>query len=137
MPKSHHVGLDTLSFAVYDAIAHFNDGAISALHILSDVNMDAGVHMMKGLQVQNFLRRKHSAYRMSESQQKRRTIIRHNRKKKQDVNLEKEGPTYEAGGFEETLNIVDVYYCIILTLLFFVDFWCFSLCACAGRLITF
>ena len=99
VPKSHHVGLDTLSFAVYDAIAHFNDGAISALHILSDVNMDAGVHMMKGLQVQNFLRRKHSAYRMTESQQKRRTIIRHNRKKQQDVNLEKEGPTYEAGGF--------------------------------------
>ena len=55
--------------------------------------------MEKGLQTQHLSRKYRYVYRMSEPQLKRRKIIRHSRKKKQDKNIDKEGPTYEAGGF--------------------------------------
>ena len=66
---------------------------------LRDMNMEPGDHMMKGLQTQDESRKIHAVYRMSEPQLKRRKNIRHCRKKTQDKNLDKEGPTYEAGGF--------------------------------------
>ena len=53
---------------VYDAIAHFNDGAIASSDILKDMNMEPDDHMMKGLQIQNESRKVHLAYRMSEPQ---------------------------------------------------------------------
>ena len=73
--------------------------AIASLEILKDMNMELGDHIMKGLQIQNESRKIHAAYRMSEPQLKRRKIIRHCRIKKQDKNLVKGGPIYEAGGF--------------------------------------
>ena len=57
-----------LSLGVYDAIAHFNDGATASLEILKDLNMESGGHMMKGLQIQDESRKIHAAYRMSEPQ---------------------------------------------------------------------
>ena len=100
VPKANHAGIDILSLGVYDSIAHFNDGATESLEILKDMNMEPGDHMMKGLQIQNESRKIHTAaYRMFEPQLKRRKIIRHCRKKKQDKNLDKKVPTYEAGEF--------------------------------------
>ena len=90
VPKVNHVGIDILSLAVYNAIAHFNDGAAAFLEILKDMNMKPGDHMMKGLQIQVESRKIYAAYRMSEPQLKRRKIIRHCRKKKQDKKLDKE-----------------------------------------------
>ena len=66
VPKANHVGIDILSLGVYDAIAHFYDGAIASLEILKDMNMEPGDHMMKGLQIQNKSRKIHATYRMSE-----------------------------------------------------------------------
>ena len=63
------------------------------------MNMEPGDHLMKGSQIQNESRKVHAAYWMSEPQLKRRKIIRHCKKKKQDKNLDKERSTYEAGGF--------------------------------------
>ena len=57
-----------LSLGVYDAIAHFNDGATASLEILKDLNMESGGHMMKGLQIQDESRKIHAACRMSEPQ---------------------------------------------------------------------
>ena len=91
--------MTTLSLGVYDAIAHFNDGAIAAINILEHLNLKPGTFMQKALQTQNLLRKRRYVYRMSEPQLKRRKVIRHSRKKKQDKNIDKEGPTYEAGGF--------------------------------------
>lgn len=99
IPKANHVGIDVLSLGVYDAIAHFNDGAIASIQILESMNMEPGKYMRKSLHCQNFTRKRRSAYRMSEHQLKRRKVIRHLRKKKQDKNIDKEGSTYEAGGF--------------------------------------
>ena len=31
--KANHMGIDILSLGVYDAITHFNDGAIASLEI--------------------------------------------------------------------------------------------------------
>ena len=99
VPKTNHVGINILSLGVYDATAHFNDGATAALEILKDINMEPGDHMMKGLHIQDESRKIHTAYWMSEPQLKSRKIIRHCGKKKQDENLDKEGPTYVAEGF--------------------------------------
>ena len=99
VPKANYEGIDILNLGVYDATAHFNAGAIAFLDILKDMNMKPGDHRMKDLLIQNEPRKIHAPYRMSEPQLKRRKIIRHCRKKKQDRNLDKEGTTCEAGGF--------------------------------------
>lgn len=99
VPKAHHVGLNLLSFAVYDAISHFNDGAVASVNIFDHMKMNPGGYMLKALGVRNSMRKKRSKYRMSDPQKKRRKMIRHSRKKKEDTNIETEGSTYEAGGF--------------------------------------
>jgi len=85
------------SLGVYDGIAHFNDGDIAAIRILE--KLEPGDHIYEGLHCQNVSRKRRSAYRMSEDQLKRRKIIRHSRKQKQDRNIDKEGSTYEVGEF--------------------------------------
>ena len=82
VPKTNHVDIDILTLGVYDAIAHFNDGAIASLEILEDMNLEPGDHMMKTLQIRNESRKIHAAYWMPEPQLKRRNIIRHCRKEK-------------------------------------------------------
>ena len=99
VPKANHVAIGILSLGVYDAIAHFNDGAIAAYNILKAVGIEPGDHMINGLHLQNTARKRLSAYRMSKKQLKRRKIIRNMRKRTTDKNIEKEGTTYEAGGF--------------------------------------
>lgn len=100
VPKANHVGLGLLSFAVYDAIAHFNEGGIAAYNIFTKMNMDPGKYTVRGLNLQDIVRKRRSAYRMSSPQKKRRKVIRHLRKAKQDKQIEQEGKTYEYGGFE-------------------------------------
>ena len=72
---------------------------MASLEILKGMNMEPGDNMMKRLQIQNESRKIHAAYRMSESQLKKRKIIRHCAKKQQDKHLDKEGPSYEARRF--------------------------------------
>ena len=93
------MGIGILSLGVYDAIAHFNDGAIAAYNILKSVGIAPGDHMIKGLLLQNVVRKRLSAYRMSKRQLTRRKIIRNMRKRTTDKNIEQEGTTYEPGGF--------------------------------------
>ena len=50
VPKANHVGIDILSFGVYDATTHFNDEAIASLEILKVISIRPGDHIMKGLQ---------------------------------------------------------------------------------------
>ena len=99
VPKATHVGIDVLSLGVYDAIAHFNDGEKASLDIMEAMNIQPGEFMMQASKVINVYRKSMSKYRMSEEQKKRRKVIRHNRKKKQDKDINIEGPSYEAGGF--------------------------------------
>ena len=50
VPKANHVGVNILSLGTYDAIAHFNEGAIAAINILKGVHiMQPGKYMREGL----------------------------------------------------------------------------------------
>ena len=80
VPKANHVCIDILGLGIDDAIAHFNDGAITSLEILKDMNMESGDHIMKGFQIQSESRKIHATYRMSEPPLKKRQIITHCKK---------------------------------------------------------
>ena len=54
---------------------------------------------MPRVQRVNEERKRKSLYKMSDMCKKRRKVLRHLRKKKQDKNIEDEGISYEAGGF--------------------------------------
>lgn len=99
IPKANHVGIKVLSLGVYDAIAHFNYGEKASIDIMEELNMQSGEYMKRVCQVINVVRRKSAAYKMSAKQCKRRKILRHNRRKKQDKYIEHEGPSYEKGGY--------------------------------------
>ena len=47
----------------------------------------------------NKKRKKHSLFKSTDKQLKRRKILRHNSKKKQDKNIDLEGPSYGYGAF--------------------------------------
>ena len=91
--------MQVLISLVWVFIAHFHDGATESLEILRDMNMEPGDIMINSLQIQDESRKTHVEYRLSELQLTKRKIIRHCREKKQEKNLDKEGRTYEAGGF--------------------------------------
>ena len=100
VPKKTHVGLDILSFGVYDAIAHFNCGEKATIDIYKLIGINPGLYTLSCCRLVNKVRKKRSIYRMSDKQMKRRKIQRNKRKKTQDKNIEKEGGlSYEAGGF--------------------------------------
>ena len=99
IPKATHVGLNNLSLGVYDAIAHFNYGTKATLDVFELLNIDAGLYTTQLCDALNKVRKRSSAYKMSEQCKKRRKVICHLKKKKQDKNIENEGTSYEAGGF--------------------------------------
>ena len=74
-------------------IAHFNDAAIASYKVLKGMNEEADEHMTKGLKTANKSRKRRAQYQMSKPQLKCRKIIGHLCKRKQDKNLDKEGPT--------------------------------------------
>ena len=55
--------------------------------------------MNKLCQTVNMRRKRSSIYRMTDRQKKRRKILRHAKKKKENQNIDKEGPSYEPEGF--------------------------------------
>jgi len=63
------------------------------------MEIDPGIHMTKCCGIINAFRKRMSVCRMSELQKKRRKILTHSKKKTQDKDIEKEGLSYEAGGF--------------------------------------
>ena len=99
VPKANHVGLGTLCFGVYDAISHFNYGQKASLDTMRMLKIAPGYHMTKSCGIINKERKRLSVYKSSEPQKKRRKILRHLKKKKNDKLVEKEGLSYEAGGF--------------------------------------
>ena len=69
------------------------DAAIASYKVLKGMNVEADEHMTKGLKTANKFRKRRVQYRMSKPQLKCRKIIGHLCKRKQDNNLDKEGPT--------------------------------------------
>ena len=63
------------------------------------LNVNRGTYMNKLCQTVNMRRKRSSIYRMTDRQKKRRKILRHAKKKKENQNIDKEGPSYEPEGF--------------------------------------
>ena len=66
---------------------------------MEEMNIPPGDFLMRACQSINVERKTMSAYKMSQTQRKRRKVLRHNKKKKQVKHIDLEGPSYEAGGF--------------------------------------
>ena len=88
VPKANHVGLDILSSAVYDAISHFNENGKAAFNIFNKMNMDAGKYTVRGLNLQDIVRKRRSAYRMPSPQKQKKTNKKQKQKQgKKSVNI--------------------------------------------------
>ena len=99
LPKTRYVSLANLKFGVYDAVANFNIGMKASVLVFEQLNMLPGAFMVKGSNKINNKRIKQSIYRMNENNKLRRQLNRAKKMTKNDNNLEKEGITYEPGGF--------------------------------------
>ena len=88
-----------LKFGVYDAVAKFNIGMKSSIVVYEKLNMIPGYYTIKGLNDINKIRIKWSIYRGNLRNKLRRQKLRAEKRKKCGKTLEKEGKTYETGGF--------------------------------------
>ena len=98
-PKSTYVEQETVALATYLAVLKFNDGDISYLKILKDLDVTPEFFTCKGAQDCDGVRIKLSAKKSSEKVKSRRKSLRHLRKKFLDDAENKEGTTYKAGSF--------------------------------------
>jgi len=98
-PKSRYCSLSTLEICVYDAVSYFNYGAKSVIDTLKLLHIDAGKFTKLMASDANITRMYNAAYKDKDSSKLRRKIIRGLKKKKSDNLRNKEGVTYEAGGF--------------------------------------
>ena len=79
LPKTKYVSSVQLKFGVYDAVSNFNIGRKASVLTFEKLNMIPGRYM--------------------DSVKTRRKILRGKKKKKDDHDIEVEGPSYEAGGY--------------------------------------
>ena len=99
IPKVTHVSLSTLCSGVYDALSRFNYGQKAALDIIRLLDIDPGIYMIKFCGSINKKRKHHSIYKTLSPQKKRRKILRHSSKKRNDKVVEQEVTSDEAGVF--------------------------------------
>ena len=114
IPKATHVGLSTLCSWLYDAVSHFNYGQKAALDTIRLLDIDPGIYMTKSCGSIN-KKRKHQSIYKTLSQKKRRKILVHSSKKRNDKVVEQEGTSYEAGGFETFVLCLNCYIYIVGT----------------------
>ena len=95
--EATHVGINNLSLRVYDAIAYFNYGIKATSDVFKMLNMEPVFILCKC--VITSTRKRNALYKISDKYKKRRKLIRHLSKQKQDKNIEVEGPRMEAGSF--------------------------------------
>ena len=99
VPKTKYVGYTQLEIGVYDAVANFNDGRSASLSILKQIGLVPGIHCEVACSNINKKRIQNSLMKTTDVSKTRRKVIRGRKKQKDDKNIEKEGKTYEAGGF--------------------------------------
>ena len=81
--KANHVGLNTLSLGVYDAISHYIYGQKASLDTIKLLGIDPGVYMKRSCNIVNKKRKSRSTYKASSPAKKRRKILRHAHTKNQ------------------------------------------------------
>ena len=98
-PKSVYISIDKLNFAVYDAVAIFNDGRHGSLNVFKNVGIDPGYYTTDLCCILNLKRKVFAEYKFRNETKKRRKIIRAQKKKNAVAKKHIEGKTYKAGGF--------------------------------------
>ena len=99
IPKSRYIGFTQLEIGVYDAVANFNDGRSASIDILKQMGLEPGINCELACKSINEKRINNSLMKSTDISKIRRKVIRGRKKQKDDKNVEKEGKTYEAGGF--------------------------------------
>ena len=93
------IELDLLSVDVYNAIVHFNNSEKAVVDIMELPKIASGYYMTKCCRSVHMHRKCLSIYRMSETQRKRRKVLRYSKKKQQDKSIETEGTLCQKGSF--------------------------------------
>ena len=91
VPKEVYVGRETLELGLYDAVAHFNIGAVTVIRIFQAFNIPPGKYTEEGCKLPDQLQ--------VASTKKRRKVIRGLKKRKEDKNKQREGVNYASGQF--------------------------------------
>ena len=99
VPKEVYVGRETLELGLYDAVAHFNIGAVTVIRILQALNIPPGKYTGEGCKLLDQLRVNGAEYKSNASTKKRRKVIRGLKKRKEDKNKQREGVNYASGQF--------------------------------------
>ena len=102
VPKTRYVALEKLEFGFYDAVANFNYGRKATLDILCELKLEPGNYTVNHCDQLNKARIANANYKATDSAQKNRKIIRGKKKSNEDKNKQKEGVSYEPGGFTTT-----------------------------------
>lgn len=91
VPKEVYVGRETLELGLYDAVAHFNIGAVTVIRILQALNIPPGKYTEEGCKLLDQLRVDGAEYKSKASTKKRRKVIRGLKKKKRGQKQTKRG----------------------------------------------
>ena len=102
VPKTWYVALEKLEFGFYDAVANFNYGRKATLDILCELKLEPGNYTVNHCDQLNKARIANANYKATDSARKNRKIIRGKKKSNEDKNKQKEGVSYEPGGFTTT-----------------------------------
>ena len=99
VPKATYIGKDLLDIGIYDAVIHFNNGAIAYQKVLQAMGIEPGRFTAKHCQELDDSRMKSFQWKEKESSKTARRKLRAKRKSRDDKNKEKEGETYMPGDF--------------------------------------
>ena len=84
VPKEVFVAKETIEFGLYDAIAHFNNGAQIVLSLYKALGISPGKYTEAGCETLDRDRLYKAAYKEQETNKKRRKVLRGQKKKKED-----------------------------------------------------
>ncbi|CAH3046832.1 unnamed protein product, partial [Porites lobata] len=99
VPKEVYVGRETLELGLYDAVSHFNIGAVTVIKLFQGLNIPPGKYTEEGCKLQDQLRVDGAEYKNKASTKKRRKVIRGLKKRNDDKNKQREGVNYASGEF--------------------------------------
>jgi RNase P subunit RPR2 len=95
IPKNVFVGMKTLQFGVYDAVACFNKGHVVKCEVFANIGMKPGYYMVSAMKELDKIRVKNSEKSISDYERKARRERRHLKRKLED-NYDNHSD-YEAG----------------------------------------
>ena len=98
-PKAQYVGRDTFEFGVFDAVAHFNLGAVAAINVYKECGIMPGKYTRDSCKVRNQKRLYFAENSEKDNSKVRRKQLRGKRKSKDEKKQEEEGESHGSGQF--------------------------------------